>query len=228
MKKAESLCIITPVFNEQDIIESSVNQTLQSALCFFKEIEYIIINDGSTDNSPTIINENFNSSVFKIVHKVNGGFGSAVTCGIENSTNEWIICVPADSPLDTSTAKIFYEAIDKADVIVSYRLQRKGYNYLMHLNSIVFHFLVSNFFNIQLKDYNWIHMYRKSIFEKITIESKGIFMLAEVLIKAKKNKFSFHEVPVEQLQRLTGIATASKPSAVIKTIIEMLKILFYS
>jgi glycosyltransferase involved in cell wall biosynthesis len=162
--------------------------------------------------------------VFKIVHKENGGFGSAIKKGISIAKNEYIICIPADSPLDEQTAKSFFEAHLKSDIVVSYRLERKGYSKWMLLNSKVFHFLVSNLFNIKLKDFNWIHLYKTEIFNHVDIQSKGIFMLAEVLVKAKKLKYSFIEIPVYQRQRLTGIATASKPSAVIKTILEMIRL----
>ncbi|MBS1618320.1 MAG: hypothetical protein JST76_07370 [Bacteroidetes bacterium] len=63
-------------------------------------------------------------------------------------------------------------------------------------------------------------MYDRKIFSEggIVIEYDGIFMLAEILIKAKKKGYSFYEFEVEQKQRLTGIATASRPSAIIRTL----------
>lgn len=216
-----SLSIITPIYNEEEVLFNSIQSTLNSAQLYFKNIEYIIINDGSTDNSKSIIDNNFDNDIFKIVHKTNGGFGSAIKTGLALASKEYVICIPADSPLDIDTAKTFFEAYKKADIVVSYRVERMGYSKWMLFNSTVFHFLVSNLFNIKLQDFNWIHLYKTQIFKYINIQSKGIFMLAEVLIKAKEHNFSFIEIPVHQKQRLTGIATASKPSAVLKTIIEM-------
>ena len=77
---------------------------------------------------------------------------------------------------------------------------------------------------MKLKDYNWIHLYNRKIFanKSITIESNGIFMLAEILIKAHRKGFTFFEFEVQQTQRLTGIATSAKPSAMFKTFSEVL------
>jgi hypothetical protein len=66
-------------------------------------------------------------------------------------------------------------------------------------------------------------MYHRRIFDNgVTIQSKGMFMLAEVLIAAKKKGYTFYEIPVRQTQRITGVATASKLSTILKTLKEIL------
>ncbi len=108
--------------------------------------------------------------------------------------------------------------------MVSFRKEKVGYSLQKKINSWVYHFLVSYLFSMNLKDYNWIHMYNRRIFNNkdVFIEHNGIFMLAEVLIKAKKKGFTFYEFEVVQIERLTGIATASKLSAIVKTIFEII------
>lgn len=112
----------------------------------------------------------------------------------------YIMCVPVDSPLDENMFTAFTKHIHHADVLVSYRVARLGYSFRMKLNSWLFHILVSFLFNMKLKDYNWIHLYHRKIFDegKISIQSKGLFALAEVLIKANKRAFTFCEFPVSQ------------------------------
>ncbi|HXH19084.1 MAG TPA: hypothetical protein VNJ07_08360, partial [Chitinophagales bacterium] len=150
--------------------------------------------------------------------------------GIEAATKEFILCIPADSPLTPEVLKAFIGAAGKADIIVSYRLERVGYSTRMKLNSKVFHFLVRTLFDIKLRDFNWIHMYHRRIFgdSGVKLKSKTLFMLAEVLISAKRKGFSFHEIPVHQTQRLTGIATASKLVTVIKTLRDIIAFYFYN
>jgi glycosyltransferase involved in cell wall biosynthesis len=221
-----SLSIITPAYNEEEIIIASVKQTFESCKHLFDEIEYIVVNDGSSDNTQNLIEENFkNNPLFKLVRKTNGGFGSAISEGISHCTKEYIICVPADSPLDSEVLKRIYPAIEqqKEDLIITYRRKRKGYSLFMLFNSFLYHKVVSILFFICLKDYNWIHIYRKNIFNKIEIQSKGIFMLAELIIKARNNGFSIKEIEVEQKQRVTGIATMTRPNAILKTFKEMLR-----
>lgn len=221
-----SLSIITPAYNEEDVIVNSLNQTFEACTSLFDDIEYIVVNDGSTDNTEKLVAQAFQgNSVFKLLNKSNGGFGSAVKEGLKHCTKDFVICVPADSPLDTETIKKIYPEIqnNQVDLIITYRKERKGYSPIMLMNSFMYHKLISILFFIWLRDYNWIHVYRRAIFNKVRIESKGIFMLAEVIIKARNKGFAITELEVEQKQRITGIATATRPSAILKTLKEMLR-----
>lgn len=77
--------IVVPVYNVEKYIdkclESLVNQTLQ-------DIEIIVVNDGSTDNSETIINSYINKYPEKIkyVTKPNGGLSDARNYGMKYAT----------------------------------------------------------------------------------------------------------------------------------------------
>ena len=217
--------VITPVFNEEEIIESSVAINLELLRQSNLDFEILIIDDGSKDRSAKIIDDCFASvPEIKVIHKSqNGGIGSAMKLGIAHAQKDFILCVPADSPLTEEILSAFISASDKADIIVSYRTERKGYSLRMKFNSVVFQILVRNIFGIQLRDFNWIHMYHRKIFSEngIQITSKGVFMLAEVLIAAKRKGVSIFEIPVKSSQRFTGVATAAKWSTVFKTLKEM-------
>jgi glycosyltransferase involved in cell wall biosynthesis len=221
-----SVSVIIPAFNEEAIIETSVNQALQILKCHSADFEVIIVNDCSSDRTREILDSKF--SQFKeisIIHKVkNEGFGSAIRTGISNSTKEFLFCVPVDSPLTTDLFLSFRENSNKADVLVSYRKKRLGYSTLMLFNSWLYHLIISILFGLRLKDYNWIHLYNRKIFDQgeIKIDYNGIFMLAEILIKAKQKGYTFYEFEVIQTQRLTGIATSAKPSVVFQTFMDML------
>lgn len=214
--------IIVPVYNEEEILQAAIDSNLQTITQFTDDYELIIVNDGSKDRSAQIIDQVFgNHPKIVVQHQSpNGGFGSAVRKGISLATKQYVICVPVDSPLDNEVFGAFYHNLGKADVLVAYRRKRLGYSFRMKVNSWVFHQLVTHMFGMRLKDYNWIHLYDRRIFTEggIVIQYNGLFMLAEVLIKAKRLGYSFYEFPVDQRQRLTGIATASKFSAVAKTL----------
>ena len=64
----------------------------------------------------------------------------------------------------------------------------------------------------------WTKRNPSHLVQKIEIQYDGLFMFAEVLIKAKRKGFSFYEFPVEQTQRVTGIASASKVRNVLVTL----------
>lgn len=86
------LSVIMPVFNSEaylkDAIESILNQT-------FKNFEYMIINDGSTDNSLQIINQ-FNDQRIKVINQKNKGIIASLNKGITNTKGQFIARMDAD------------------------------------------------------------------------------------------------------------------------------------
>lgn len=226
MNETIRLSVITPIYNEEDIIVKSTEENIAVLKTFGIDYEVILVNDGSSDSSKQLIENAFSTEKQIIIHNkaTNEGMGSALRKGIELSTKDYIICVPADSPLSAFTFKEFIAHLHSADVLVSYRIKRLGYTRRMLLNSWVFHVLVTSLFGMNLRDYNWIHLYSRRIFTegKVSIEYNGLFMLAEILIKCQRAGYSFCEFPVHQNERLTGIASASKPINVIKTLLALL------
>ena len=86
--------IIIPVYNSEkylrQCLDSVINQT-------FKDIEIIVINDGSTDNSLQIIQEYVNKySNIKLINKQNEGCYKARNIGLETATGEYIAFLDAD------------------------------------------------------------------------------------------------------------------------------------
>lgn len=215
-----SISVIIPIYNEEEILESSLLKNLHVLNSRKIDYEIIIVNDGSSDNCRNILIDLKKSTKIKVFeHENNLGLGAAIRTGIKYSEKDYILCVPADSPLELDSFQSFESCLGAADVLVSYRLSRLGYTWWMSLNSIIYHRLISLLFGMKLKDYNWIHLYNRKIFSegKIEIEYNGIFMLAEVLIKSRDLSYTFIEFPVNQTQRITGEASAAKFKNIIKT-----------
>lgn len=87
--------VITPVYNGETYIEETILSVLKS--CQEVNFEYIVINDGSTDNTATVI-EKFSDKI-KIISQNNEGESKSVNVGIETSRGEYLIVVSADDPL---------------------------------------------------------------------------------------------------------------------------------
>ncbi|MFN8316693.1 MAG: glycosyltransferase family 2 protein [Chitinophagales bacterium] len=221
-----SVSVIVPVYNEEDSIAQSVLRNINVLEASQCDYEIIVVNDGSNDKSLSILEQFFaKEECVKIVHSsTNGGFGKAVRKGIEIASKEYMLCVPADSPLTEAIFAKFMANANSYDMIASYRKERLGYSWRMKLNSIVYRWLVIAIFDVRVRDFNWIHLYKRSIFldPTFTLQSNGIFFLAEVIIQCNRRHYLIGEFEVEQEMRLTGIATASKLSSILKTIRELL------
>lgn len=213
-----SFSVIIPIYNELDRIFESIKSTVTTLNQFEIKYELILVNDGSTDGSGNELNKFVNDPKVRILNKSNGGIGSTIRAGIQNSSFPYIIFVPVDSPLTPKVFRSFYTNLDKADILVSYRIARVGYSLILKFNSWIYNKIVRYFFGLKIRDVNWIHLYKRAIFEKgISIEYDGIFMLAEILIKAKRKNCTIFEFPVEMIKRNGGVSTAGSFKTGIKT-----------
>ena len=89
-----SVSIIIPAYNEEKIIDHTVNSMLQTN---YPNKEIIVINDGSTDNTLDVISKYQN---IKIVNKPQGGKASAINSGLDISTGEIILIIDADTVVE--------------------------------------------------------------------------------------------------------------------------------
>lgn len=87
--------VVMPIYNVEkylpECLDSVINQT-------YKNLEIILVDDGSPDNCGKICDEySKKDSRIKVIHKANGGVSSARNAGIDLSTGEWIwFCDPDD------------------------------------------------------------------------------------------------------------------------------------
>lgn len=103
------ISIIVPVYNVEKYIDkclySLVNQT-------YKNIEIIIVDDGSPDDCPKICDEwAKKDDRIKVIHKKNGGLSSARNVGIDNAQGEYLAFVDSDDWIDLNTFEVAYKMI---------------------------------------------------------------------------------------------------------------------
>lgn len=105
------LSIIVPVFNKERYIEETLQKLTKIQV---SEYEIIIVDDGSTDNSFTIINNWVaKNNNIKVLHQVNTGVSEARNAGVKLARGEWIWFVDADDLPNTSFAE---EAMKMAQI----------------------------------------------------------------------------------------------------------------
>ena len=99
----------------KEFLESVVNQT-------FKDFEAILVNDGSTDGTDTILNEYADKYDFiKAVHKENGGVVSAWKRGLKESRGEYITFADPDDIMELNALETQYKLMteNNADLVIT-------------------------------------------------------------------------------------------------------------
>jgi len=103
---AIKVSVIVPVYNVESFLDRCMESLLNQSL---KEIEIILVNDGSTDSSALMCNNYANKDKrVKVIHKLNAGLGFARNSGIEVAKGEFIAFIDSDDFVDIETLKTLY------------------------------------------------------------------------------------------------------------------------
>ncbi len=109
--------VVVPIYN----VEKYLNRCLQSIINqSYKNIEIILVNDGSTDNSLQIAEEEEkNDSRIKIITQKNQGLSMARNTGIQHATGEYICFVDSDDFVHKDYVKCLIENLEENDSDIS-------------------------------------------------------------------------------------------------------------
>lgn len=107
----KKISIVVPVYNGEKYIKECLDSLIAQT---YKNIEIILIDDGSTDHSNTICDEykNIDQRVIAL-HIENGGVSKARNIGIENSTGEYLMFVDSDDWLQDDAVEILVDTINQ-------------------------------------------------------------------------------------------------------------------
>ncbi len=114
------ISVIIPCYNQENFIAETLNSVLAQT---FSDYEIIIVNDGSADNSPKIINgyrDNYPDKI-KIVNQENCGLPAARNAGIREAQGEYIFPLDGDDKISSDCLQSLYDAMQtkRADVVFS-------------------------------------------------------------------------------------------------------------
>jgi GalNAc5-diNAcBac-PP-undecaprenol beta-1,3-glucosyltransferase len=134
--------IITPVYNRADLVGETIDSVLKLD---FKDFEYILVDDKSTDNSVEILQAYAKKdSRIKIVrHEVNEGRCIARNSGIANALGQWICFLDSDDFYHPNHLEVLKSLIDTFPEIKAFATEQtwdkkpKPYNNKRHLQDNV-------------------------------------------------------------------------------------------
>lgn len=118
MEKEQShnslVSVIIPVYNVapyiREALDSVVNQT-------YRNLEIIIVDDGSTDGSGAICDEYKTDPRVKVIHQENGGPSLARNVGLDLATGDFITFLDSDDAYHLDFIRLMLGAIEKADIV---------------------------------------------------------------------------------------------------------------
>lgn len=196
-KNNELISVIIPVYNVEPYVKRCIDTVLNQT---YKNIEIIIVDDGSTDNSGKICDEYKNKDNRVIViHKENGGLSDARNTGIENCKGKYIVFVDSDDYIETTMVEKLYNDIKSSnadisicgiyvsenDTIKEKVTPKKSFS----ISGNTKYDYIYNEYSLQTI-VAWNKLYKRSIFKKIRYEKGRVhedeIIICDILNNAKK------------------------------------------
>ena len=187
------ISIIVPIYNTEKYLNKCLDSLINQSK---KELEFILINDGSKDNSEEIIKE-YKDERIKYYKNKNQGIGKTRNFGIEKATGKYLMFLDSDDYLEKDACELLYKKAEKENldlVVCDY--------YKVYSNGTKEEFLIDDFVNSSLESNNKLlniinlgpcnKIYLKELITKNNIKYledlkyEDTTFVAEAMLKAKK------------------------------------------
>ncbi|WP_099205072.1 glycosyltransferase family 2 protein [Scatolibacter rhodanostii] len=175
------LSIIVPVYNTEKYLEQCLESLIrQNALNI--EIEIIVINDGSTDNSKQILDQYQKTypDIIKVYNQVNAGLSEARNTGIRHAQGQYIGFVDSDDYVNQDMFRLLYEKIKQADfdIVVSdivYTFTDRQVQISSQVKEDIIDKDKIKASMLTIYPTVWNKLFKKELFEKDVLFTKGVW-----------------------------------------------------
>jgi len=212
-------------YNEEETLREAVSDVHAGLSAFGdRDFEILLVDDGSTDSTPEIAYELEREfpELQVIRHGRNLGPGSAILTGIRNSRMDLICFHAADQQLHFSEVASFIPLLDTHDIVIGSRSGRDDYTKARLATSHVYIALAHRLFDLRdYDDFNFLYLYRRSLFEDMPIDSEGVFLCTEIFVRALKAGARVAKVNAKCVPRRAGQSSVYRPQVILKTMAEM-------
>ena len=198
----KTLSVIIPAYNEGATIGQLLERVRVQSLVDFR-LEVIVVDDGSTDDTSQVLQDNPVLYDRLITLPTNQGKGGAVIAGLRVASGEFVLFQDADLEYDPAEYKDLLLPVAKfdSDVVIGSRFMGPRYSRIHYFWHKLGNHLITGLFNIlnntTFSDvYSCYLLYRRNLVDPESLKSHGWEQQAEILSQAVKQAKVMYEVPI--------------------------------
>jgi glycosyltransferase involved in cell wall biosynthesis len=221
-----SISVVLPAYNEEAIIARTVRHVADVLRKQANDFEIIVSNDGSRDNTAGVLAalqaREPDLHLRVVTHERNRGYGAALASGFDAARKDLVFLTDGDKQFDVTELDDFLPAMDaQTDLVIGWRRKRADPP-LRKLNALGWKVLVNLLFGYTARDVDCaFKLFRRRVWESMTVQSRGATFSAEFLIKARRLGFHVKELPVSHFPRTAGSPTGARPDVIVRAFVEL-------
>ena len=220
-----TLTIAVPALNEELQIANTLN-SIKSAASKFNDIvlEIIVIDDGSTDRTGTLVQELFDSiSGLKLItNEVNLGLGTSIRKAINGAKSNRFMIVPGDNDIPKETLELLFKNLNAADLVMTYFYNDECRGRGRYLLSEAFRLIYTTTFNLYVMYINGPAIYPTELLREIKLKSTRFSIVAELNVKILRHGISFVEIPSSR-----QIGSIGSTAVTLRSLAETISVFFH-
>lgn len=220
------LTIFFPCYNEQANVERVTLKALEVGHRVSKDLQVIIVDDGSADRTGEIADRlaREHPEVEVIHHRPNRGYGGALQSGFRNARKEYVFYTDGDGQFDINEIDLLLPLLASYDIVSAYRVNRVDPP-IRKLNAAGWGLLMRLTLGLRVRDIDCaFKLYRREIFDKIIMKSEGALIDAEVLARAQRKGYTIGQVGVHHYPRTAGEQSGANLKVILRAFKELLKL----
>ena len=202
-----SITAFFPAYNDQHTIEGIVRTAAEEIRKVTNDFEVLVVDDGSKDQTGVILDRLAAELPFLRVihHERNLGYGAALITGFKNSKKELIFYTDGDGQYDVRELhNLLAHLKPNIDLVNGYKVKRADAWYRIWIGA-TYRRDMRWVFRLSIRDVDCdFRLFRKYVFDRISLESKSGVICVEMAKKFELAGFRMAEVPVSHYPRMYG------------------------
>ena len=203
-----NISIVIPAYNEARRIGPFLSQLSQSLVSFFRDYEFVFVDDGSADSTLQLLTkykDNYDN-IQIVSYGINRGKGYAIREGIRVAKGDLIISLDADNSFCLDDIPAVINGLQTSDIVVGNKYLKSRKHDSRFFIGKCFNRLVNIVFHLHIYDcLSGLKGYRREtaniLFEKLHYE-RWLYDV-EVLVKARSRNYKILEIPIA-VKRIMG------------------------
>lgn len=229
---AFSLSMLGWALNEQDNIAEYIERAGAFLAALTDDYELIVIDDGSTDRTWAIVEEQQRSRPWLRAYRNerNRGSGYNTKRALSLAGKDYVFWQTVDWAYDIRYLAQALPRLAEVDVLQGVRsdaltaggMGRRSDSLYKGLVSLVNYRLIRTLFRLPIGDYQNVTVYPRALIQGVTLETESAFTNPECLLKTWWRGATFLEVPVPFVKRGRGIGKGTRPRAIVRAVSDIL------